>query len=187
MVSNGKDSIIPSTRWQLSDKIEGYSFERGCSRFWSDQIQRGLWLCSEGFGSLTHAIPLHIFSDITSNGWLPVIPGNGEHGFGDSGVFCSGEIVVEGNYPPPKAIMTHHNKMGTKGPVAIGKGEAMLEGESLEGLLVSLLLLDNIPVKVPGTFRRPKFITIGSNCPFEVLNPALCWSPSLIQILWYPD
>jgi hypothetical protein len=148
MISDGKDSIVPSTRWQLSDEIEGYSFKRGCFRFRSYWIQRGLWLCSKGFSSLIHAIPLHIFDDIISDGQPPVIPGDGKHGFGDSRVSCSGKIMVEGNYSPFKAIMTYHDEMGTKRPVAIGKGEAMPEGESLEGLLVSLLLLDNIPVKI---------------------------------------
>jgi hypothetical protein len=38
IIGDSKDSIIPSTRWQLSDEVKGYSFERGCSRLWSDQI-----------------------------------------------------------------------------------------------------------------------------------------------------
>src|SRR6266576_6027325 len=40
--------------------------------------------------------------------------------------------------------------------------------------------------KVAGAFLRPKFITIGSYCPNEVLNTPLNWLPSRIQMLWYP-
>jgi hypothetical protein len=58
--------------------------------------------------------------------------------------------MIEGNYPPPKAVITHHDKVETKGPVAIGKGEAMFGGKGLEGLLVSQLLLDDISIKVQG-------------------------------------
>jgi hypothetical protein len=49
-------------------------------------------------------------------------------------VSCSSEVVVEGNYPPLKAVMSHHNKMGTKGPVTMGEGEVVLGGKGLEGL-----------------------------------------------------
>jgi hypothetical protein len=38
MIGDGENSIIPSTRWQFSDEIKGYSFEGSCSRFWSNQI-----------------------------------------------------------------------------------------------------------------------------------------------------
>ncbi len=40
--------------------------------------------------------------------------------------------------------------------------------------------------KVAGAFLRPKFITIGSYCPNDVLNAPLNWLPSRIRILWYP-
>jgi hypothetical protein len=58
--------------------------------------------------------------------------------------------MVEGNYFPLKTVVTHHNEMRTKGPAAIGKKEAMPGGESLEGCSVSLLLPNDIPVKVQG-------------------------------------
>ena len=34
---------------------------------------------------------------------------------------------------------------------------------------------------------RPKNITFGSYSPYLVLNAALCWSPSLILMLLYPQ
>jgi hypothetical protein len=132
VIGDSEDSVIPSTRWQFSDEIKGYSFKGGCSRFWSDRIQGRLWLYSEGFGCLTHATSFHIFGDVVSDGWPPVIPGNRKHGFRDSGVSCGSEVMVEGNYPPSKAIMFHHDETGTKGPSTIGEGETVSGGESWE-------------------------------------------------------
>ena len=40
---------------------------------------------------------------------------------------------------------------------------------------------------VAGELVRPKNITFGSYSPYLVLNAALCWSPSLILMLLYPQ
>src|SRR6266567_3494617 len=52
--------------------------------------------------------------------------------------------------------------------------------------LISRSSLFIILWKVAGAFLKPKFITIGSYCPKGVLNTPFGWSPSRIQILWYP-
>ena len=41
--------------------------------------------------------------------------------------------------------------------------------------------------KVDGELQRLKNITIGSHNPYFILNAALCWSPSLICTLLYPQ
>jgi hypothetical protein len=104
----------------------------------------------EGFGHLTCTISFYIFSDIVSDGWLLVIFSNEKHGFRDSGVSCSSKVMVEGNYFPLKAIMFHYNEMRTKKSMTIGEREVILGGESLQGLRMSLLLPNDIPVKVQG-------------------------------------
>ena len=41
-------------------------------------------------------------------------------------------------------------------------------------------------LNVAGALHNPKNMTIGSNNPNSVMNAALCWLPSFIQILLYP-
>jgi hypothetical protein len=105
-------------------------------------------LYGKGFGCLTSSTSFHIFCDIFSDRWLPVIFSNEKHGFRDSGVFCSGKIVVKGNYPPFKVVMFYHNKTGTKGPMTISERDSVLGGKSLNSIRMSPLLPKDIPVKI---------------------------------------
>jgi hypothetical protein len=46
--------------------------------------------------------------------------------------------------------MSHYDKLGTKGPTTIGKRDMVLGGKSPEGIRMSLLLLNDIMIKIQG-------------------------------------